>query len=170
MATKLERNGKLELIAELGLSHRRVDQLIDIGVLIAGFDEVFHLDLNVRRYRAYRDKDREYVVGELEDAARKFDDGMRRLKAEPDMAKRRKLAERDDTGAQIGRLDAAFRLGNAISEEASRPLLNRYTGREVANAMSAYFGILGMVIDDDLSLKDEAPKNRRERRRAGRYA
>jgi hypothetical protein len=168
MATKLERNGKLDLITELSLTQRRVDQLIEVGVLVAGHDEKFDVEWNVRRYRAYRADDREYVISELTEAAEKFEDGMRRLKAEPDMTKRRKLADRDNIGAQIGRLDAAYRLGNAMSEEGRRPLLSRYTGQEVGKAISAYFGTLGMVINDDTSLSDANPPNRHDRRRARR--
>lgn len=161
MAKRLEDNGKQDLIDELGITPRRLNQLIQMGVIDAGGDEVFDLAINTRRYHAYKDGDREYVFAELTAAAHAFDDGMRRLQAEPDMKKRRALAERDGIGAHIGRLDAAYRLGNSMQEEHRQPLLARYCNQEVGKAASAFFAAIGVVVSDD------AP-NRRERRRAAR--
>lgn len=162
--TKLQENGKRELIDRLALTERRVNQLVDSGVIVESGDGTFDVERNLRRYRAYRDGDFEYVAGELASASDRFSDGIRRLQAEPDMEKRRTLEERDPIGPQIGRLDAAFRLGNAMSREHSRPLLDEYTGRKIGDCFNLYLQTLGMTFVGD----EEMPKNRRERRRADR--
>lgn len=156
--TKLERTGKLALVDRIGLTRRRVDQLIDLGVLIAGCDEGFDLVLNERRYRAFRDIDREYVAAELNAATDSLQDGLRRLRATPDIEKRRKIAKRDKIGAQIGRIDAAFRLGNSMTSEESRPLIAMATDRAVGDAISEFFDLLHFtyVGDDDRNTKTRA--------------
>lgn len=153
MTTKLERNGKLELIERLGLTQRRIDQLIEAGVLIEGHDGNFDVDWNSRRYRAYRDTDRDYVAAELNAAGDALNDGLRKLRAEPGVAKRRKIAERDRIGAQIGKMDAAYRLGNAMAPDGHRKVLNVVTNLAVGEAISEYFSLLGMSISDDVSVR-----------------
>lgn len=162
--TKLQENGKRELIDRLALSERRVHQLVGDGIIIESGDGTFDVELNLRRYRAFKDDDVEYVATELMTACEKFTDGIKRLKQEPDLEKRRAMEKRDPVGPQIGRLDRAFRLGNAMSREASRPLLNNYTGRQIGDCFNIYLETLGLTHIGD----DEAPRNRRERRRVGR--
>jgi hypothetical protein len=80
------------------------------------------------------------------------------LRAEKSLRRRRKLEEKNRVGAQIGRLDAAYRLGNAIAPEGQRELLNAFAGREIGDAVSAYLDLLGMIYVGDGKI---APVKRR---------
>jgi hypothetical protein len=144
---KLDDNGKRDLIEALRLTHRRIDQLIDLGVLVAGGDEKFDVERNIERYRAYKDRDFDYVERELKQATYALEDGLRLLRSEKNVQKRRELQERHKIGANIGRLDGAFRLGNALASEGQRPLLSQHTSRTVGDAINELFSLLGMEID-----------------------
>lgn len=161
--TKLDENGKRELVDRLALSERRVNQLIETGVIVESGDGTFDVETNRRRYQAFKDEDREYVISELSAASERFVAGIRRLEAEPDMTKRRAIEKRDPVGPEIGKMDGAYRLGNAISEQGHRPLLAMFTGRNVGDMFNLYCQTLGLTF-----IGDDVKPNRHARRAAGR--
>jgi hypothetical protein len=159
----MEFGGKNELEARLQLGRRQIDRLEALGVLIAGSDERFDLALNERRYRAFMGRDADYVARQIDKAVEDFQAGMAELAAEPDLHKRRKLAETLKAGSAIGQLDAAMRLGNAISSEAQRPLLGIVTRGEIARLLATYLDLLEFEYAEDSA--DRRKPGRKPRRR-----
>lgn len=152
---------KLELAKYLEISRRHVDRLIDDGVLIADPDCRFDLERNQRRHNAFKNHDTAFVDFELRTSVEALTEGMRELRGISSMAKRRKAAERLKVGHNIGRLDAAFQLGNAMASEGHRPLLADYCGRVVGEAIGEYFDLLGIEMGAE---PDTAPSRKRGRR------
>ena len=148
---KLAENGKQAMIDEIGLTQRRVDQLIEHGVLVAGGDNVFDFELNLRRYRAYKARDFDYVARELGEASAALEVGLKVLRAETNLKKRRQIEKREAFGANVGRLDRAFLLGNAMAPEGHRPLLSIVTNQAVGAMIGEYCELLGVEINDDKS-------------------
>jgi hypothetical protein len=117
---------KQDLAERLRLTRRRVDQLIDAGVFYARADQSFDIAANCERYRAYRRKDIDWIAEELERLAAQITACLKQMRATSSPPKRRKLAR--EIGPLIPQLDAAMRVGNAISPSGQRDLLDDYTG------------------------------------------
>jgi hypothetical protein len=116
---------KMDLAERLRLTRRRVDQLIDAGMFYARVDGAFDITANAERYRAYRRKDVDWIAEELERLAGQISAGLKQMRATSSRPKRRKVAR--EIGPLIPALDAAMRVGNAISPLGHRDLLNQYT-------------------------------------------
>jgi len=157
---------KLELAKYLEISRRHVDRLVDDGVLIADPDDRFDLERNQRRHDAFKNHDIAFVDFELRASVEALTEGMRELRGISNISKRRKTAERLKVGHNIGRLDAAFQLGNAMASEGHRPLLRDYCGRVVGEAVGEYFDLLGI----EMQAEHDTPAPRKRGRRARRVA
>jgi hypothetical protein len=116
---------KMDLAERLRLTRRRVDQLIDAGMFYARVDGAFDITANAERYRAYRRKDVDWIADELERIAGQISGGLKQMTATSSLPKRRKLAR--EIGPLIPQLDAAMRVGNAISPSGQRDLLDEHT-------------------------------------------
>ncbi len=121
----------------LNLTTRRVQQLEDRGVIIPQPDGDYDLERNRDRYWLFRDHQMDRVLSELEQAAERADQLISRIRKEPDIRNRRRLAK--EHGADIGRLHDAMRLANAMSPEHARQLLGDFTTMVFGRAVSELF-------------------------------
>jgi hypothetical protein len=128
---------KQDLAERLRLTRRRVDQLIDAGVLYARADKSFDIAANAERYRAFQRKDVEWIAEELERLAASINAALKQMRATSSALKRRKIAR--EVGPLIPQLDAALRVGNAIAPTGQRDLLNDY-----ANMLTS--GLIGELL------------------------
>jgi hypothetical protein len=128
--------GQSELASVLSVTDRRVRQLEDEGVILRHPDGKYDEDRNRRRHRQFIDRDIDQVAIGVEEAARRADDALDQLRAEPDLEQRRLLAK--DLGSAIGELDCAMRLANALAPESARAMLESYTRMVVARAASEF--------------------------------
>lgn len=153
MPTKSERNGKNELVDRLGLTPRRIEQLVNDGVIIANSQGQFDLDENLNRYRVFKQKDLGWLSRQMTRNADDLRTGFQKLYDANSVAQRRALGPQ--VGPLIGETDDLMRLGAAISVEGKRPLLNHFTNMTIGALLSEYFALLGYEIADD-----EAPPRR----------
>jgi hypothetical protein len=110
-----------------------------LGVIVRHPTGNYDVDRNRQRYRLYIRRDIDEVTAAVEDAARRADDALDQIRAEPVLEERRQLAKR--LGRTIGELDGAMRLANALASESSRPLLDSYTNLFVGRAATEFLGL-----------------------------
>jgi hypothetical protein len=125
-----------DLAKELAISDRRVRQLEERGVVIRHPEGGYDIHRNRRRYRLFIDRDLEGAANGVEEAAKRADDALDQIRAEPDLEGRRLLAQ--GLGSAIGELDGAMRLANALAPESARAMLESYTRMVVGRTASEF--------------------------------
>jgi len=149
-----------QLAAVLGVSVRQVDRLADVGVLVRLRRGVFNLPASVQAFTRHREaeavrlaggdvgyaaptsnggsSDRQRSADRIGALARECDRALDRLRAEPDLERRRTLAQSGILGC-LGALDNELQRSRALLPEAIRPLvkehLDRISGRAIAEVL-----------------------------------
>jgi hypothetical protein len=130
----------------LRLTPRRIQQLEDRGVVVRHPEGDYDLDLNRRHYRWFHDRDTPRVNAEIEQSVECVDQMLARIRGEPDIAERRRLAE--EYGPAIGRFGYAMRLSISMAPEHARRLLEAHTNMVVGRAISELFDLCEWRIDE----------------------
>jgi hypothetical protein len=108
-------------------------------VIIRHPDGDYDIDQNRRRYRLFIDRDLEGAADGVEEAAKRADDALAQIRAEPDLEARRLLAQH--LGSAIGELDGAMRLANALAPECARAMLDTHTRMVIGRAASEFLDL-----------------------------
>jgi hypothetical protein len=90
----------------------------------------------------------EAIFIELEDLASEIEDGFKRLRAEPDIEKRREMAI--EVGPLIGQLDRALARSHDLSKEGSNGFMARATDATILGpAVGEFMQICGLDLADE---------------------